>query len=335
MLPNSKIWTAEDYRTLAEDLGQAVVLFHVQVSWWRSTYALTSSAIVVDGHQIKPDDNVKPGRVRVMEANLFRKFGQVENEIRQAAASRAIEIRKYQTYRTKGGELRRESRVVKEDKLVPRIFKDEIQANIDAIKVNKWDPLVQEFGERFDSMIKKFKEEQPLLFKCIENHPSMPGSAEEAKKKFNVWTFPTNIGYRADDLTMEALEKGAGDYLLTIRESIFRQAIENLQTNAKHMLMQLGSLDEKGKVRSTNIENLLSAITMFKSLSSMMPDSGITDLINKAENLLDGTSSKALNANVSNTAEVVSQVLTQITESISADDLLANNVNKKRRKILI
>jgi hypothetical protein len=161
----------------------------------------------------------------------------------------------------------------------------------------------------------------------------LPASGLEAKAKFSVWYCPTNLGYRADDLTREALEAGAGEYLLNIRESIFRQAIDSLKDEAQKVMSILNK--DGGKIRTATIENLSNALSLFKSVANLIPSGDLMPLIVQAEELVNNTDSRELNSKATrDTANAVTDALKQVSDALDSDNMLAT-VNKKRRRIAI
>lgn len=337
MLPNvisqlsQKSWSAEDFQNLAEELSESVVLVHLSIGWWRGMFELKDSAVVIDGQSIPTDSRVKPGKVRVMDDEFRLKFTNVEAELRRTVAVHSIEIKKYQVFKNSEGAMVREARVVKEDKIIPKNFKDKVKNEVERIKTEKWDPLVNRFADQFSEMVAKFKKDYPLPYKQIEKY--LPASGLEAKAKFNVWYCPTNLGYRADDLTREALEAGAGEYLLNIRESIFRQAIDSLKDEAQKVMNILNK--EGGKIRTATIENLSNALSLFKSVGNLIPNGDLMPLIVQAEELVNNTDSRELNSKAArDTANAVTDVLKQVSDALDSDNMLAT-VNKKRRRIAI
>lgn len=320
----------ESYKNLVEELGQVVVLAKVKICRWRGKFSLKTTKITVNHEEINDTTRLKPVQAQVINDLYEKKFNSLESEIRASIKKYALFIKSYVPYKTATGDTAHVEVIESDDHIVPKKFADKIRQDIYEIKVNRWDPLVEEFINDYDKVIAEFKEKHPILYTAVSH--KFPKSADDLRPLFTVRYSERPLGVNADDLTREALERGAGDYFTAIRESIFRQPVEALKASVNSIIESLNK--ENGVVKNTMIDNALKSFEVFKSVGSIIPSEDLTGLLNEAENLLQNSTVKDLNQKeLTYTSELVSTVLTKLSKAVDADDLLAK-ANKPRKRLI-
>jgi hypothetical protein len=324
--------TAE-YQSLAAELGKVVVLAKVKVRRWRGHYTLKNVKVKVGTTEVEPGDRVSRPYAIVLPSTWEKAFNVIEGRLRRVVAKHAMPIKTYAPYTAKDGSTQYVETVDDDDHIIPKEFSATVRADVDKIVVGEWEPLVTKFVSEYDSIIEGYAKEYPDDYAQVSN--MLPASAEAVRPAFSVRFSERPLGVSADDLTREALEKGAGDYLSTVRESIFRQAADGLKESVGHLLSRLA---DKTLIKKATLENVASAISVFKSVADLMPAGDLMPLLKKAENLLNDHSVKEVNQStlhgVGDVAAQLSGALSAVATSVDAADLL-EKAQRRQRKIAL
>jgi hypothetical protein len=321
-LPSDGVHTAEEYRSLAERLSQSVMRAGVSVRWWRGRVTLTGATVEYAGRQLTREDGVRPQPIYILPAEWETRFRRLEDEIRRVIYRRRVQVYAYDLAApppvTAPGtvpgnaedQLEEQRTLLSSDNIVPASAKDVIRSEISQIVRERWQPLVNEFVAAYPDILAAARTRyDAAIWTAVENQSptqaALPGY-------FKVVFLPLPLGVRADDLTVEALQDGAGDYLVALRESMIRQMIGTLRDASENLVARIR---EKGVVKTGTLEAVTSALANFRSFAGAMDADSISSQLAEAERLLSSASPTEINRS---SRHGVGDIATRINEVVEA-----------------
>lgn len=321
-----QVKTQAEYESLITQLGKEVSLAHAKISRWRGQYTIRPTKILVDNDELEVGDDRTT--TPLLPADWNKRFASVEGVLRRLISKRCIPIKSWTPYKDVNGEVRYFSQTEKDEHVVLKEDAKLIREEFSKLVVEQWDPLVTEFVETYPSIINDYKTTNPKKFLIVGK--SFPDPT--AIRLFFRASFRERpLGISKDDLTLDALNRGAGEWLDTIRTSIIKENIDNLNTAVENLFHGL----EAGKLKSASITSVTAAIQMFKGFASCVDAGDLVPRLNQAEAMMRGMTSQELNASatkgLSNAADRVKAVLGNLVAGIDTESLL--NGDRRQRRI--
>lgn len=322
-LTGEGVRTAEEYRSLAESLSQSVMRVHVKVCRWRGLIPLPGATVEYNGTRLTEEDGVKAQPFPVMPDTWKRRFATLENTIRSVVKRRCIQIYAYNlgaapvVENEEDGGAEEEQMLLSSDNIVDMSSKDALKAELDEIVRTRWNPLVEEFVTAYPQILVDRKAAvSPAIREAIDAHAL---TQEAVRARFRVIFMPLPLGVRADDLTVAALQEGAGDYLVALRESLVRQTLGNLRTASENLM---GKIRERGVVRGGTLESVERALSRLRSFASALDVTELDSQLAAAEELLKSTDPREVNQSsrhgVGDIAERINAALVGIVREADA-----------------
>lgn len=226
-LTGTGVRTAEAYRSLAESLSQSVMRVHVKVCRWRGHIQLQGATVEFNGVRLSAADGVKAQPYPLLPDTWKRRFTTLENTLRSAVRRRCIQIYAYNlsamnvpdvdTDLEEDG-IDEQHALISSDNIIATSSKNELRQELNELVRDRWNPLVDEFVAAYPTILEERKSSvNAAIREAIEQHAP---SQAAVRSCFKVIYMPLPLGIRADDLTIETLQDGAGDYLVALRESL-------------------------------------------------------------------------------------------------------------------
>lgn len=325
------VHTAEEYRSLAEHLSQSVMRAGVSVRYWRGRVSLKGATVEYAGKTLTKEDGVRPPPICVLPREWQTRFRHVEDMIRRTVYRRRIQVYGFDF----GGSVVDESTadvderrtLLSSDNIVPTSAKDEIRAEIGNINRDHWRPLVAEFIEAYPGILESVRaKSDPAVWDAITK--SVPAQTN-LHAFFDVVFLPLPLGVRADDLTVEALQDGAGDYLVALRESVIRTTIGTLREASENLVSRIR---DKGVVKAGTIEAVTQALANFRAFAGAMDATEVATQLTAAEELLKSADPTEINRSsrhgLGDIAERINEALGAVTRSV--DQAASPRRNQRR-----
>lgn len=331
---NKGVETVDEYRRLVDQLGKEICLCRVRVRRWRGRVSLTGAEVKAgDLSFTAGEDDVSTPSFFILPQSWGKQFDSVEGALRRALERKTVRAQITAKMTLADGSISTLADVLSDDAIVPRSSVESVRQEINSIIQDRWAPLVNGLVTDWDSIIQDLKEKKPHIYEKFAGR--LPANADALRPAFKVVFLELPLGLSADSLTVEALRKGAGEYLDAIRDSIIGQNVDRVREVAKTMLARIQA---GGGLRMDTLTSFAEAVSAFKSFAGAMSASDALPMLEQAEALLKETGVKEINADAKQGASGVAQQIAQVMDGVLKvmDQKVAQALqNKSQRRILL
>lgn len=318
-------------KTVAQQLGKVLSRIIITVERYRGNVVILGSKVKIGDKEFETDSDIKPSVANLLTTEFNKDFSRVESRLRNVAGARVYRPVAYSPRKDPDtNEIIYKERKVSSDLIVAKEYIDEIFDKFDRIVVEDWNPLVDRFLNCWSDMIEAFRVRKPEVYEFIKD--SIPKSLTDLRDEFVADRYELALGVDVNDLTVAAVQRGMGKYLESVRESVFRQAIDKLKDNVNYVTELLTK--ENGRVTRKTLENAMDAMAMFKSVATLMPADDVVSLINAAEMQIANTPVNEINKNIGAAGDKINELMQAISNKVNANEMLEMS-NRRQRKIAI
>jgi len=330
----TNVVTVGDYRSLAEELAQHVCRVTVHVHRWRGRYLLPGATVDINGLQLVAGESVSTPALRVIPQTWDRRLAQVESRLRSVASRYTIPIQSYQSMPTAGGDTTVVKRLLTDDKIIPQARVEGVRRQFHELVEEQWTPLVNEFLAALPEILAQFQEKQPRQWELVKDH--LPAGADAVRGLFAAHIAVLPLGISVDDLTVEALERGAGTFLDGVRQSLINETVGRLVDATQDLQARIAA---KEVVRSSQVQSVTDALASFRSFAQALGPTPerLEQLLNDTDRLLMTVDIKDINSssrhNIGNVAQHVGNTLAQLAGQ-ARDAFLSPGTSNQRRLLV-
>lgn len=326
--------TAEEYKRLVEEIGDEIVLCRVRVRRWRGRYHLDDVVIkTTDGLDLEKGEDVDDPAGRLLPRAWEKRFSAVESALRAVTAG-GVRIAAATYVTLADGSTQKDEEVIDDGAVIPRPMLEKVRQKFQQIVIDRWAPLVNELIASWPKVVADLERDKKQLFDKVKG--KLPADVNALRSAFKVSFSERPLGLSADKLTVEALERGAGEYLDALRDSIVSQSAERLKASAQGVLERIKS---GGGLKKESVEAFSEALFAYRSFgAAIKAPQEIEAALKKAEAALSGVSHKEINADAKHKstglADEVAKVLEGVGKAMDAQLLAAYKAKSQRQIIL-
>lgn len=332
--PVNSVTDLAGYKSLVEELGQHVSLVTVHIRRWRGCFNLREATIQVQNVFMNAGDGVSSPSLYVMPDLWRKRFNKIEQRLRGVADRYTIPIQNYTPIRLSDGTTEVLVDRVSLDKVVPRKKEEIVRSTFYELVNEQWLPAIHAFLQEYPQILEDFKLHQADRYALVKE--KLPAQAQDIRRLFCASLSIRPFGLNLDDLTLESLERGAGEYLDNIRTSLLQETAGRLIQAAERLRERIGS---KEVIQKSHLVAVTEALANFRNFSAALGQTpaALDQVLREAEKAMMTTEVKDVNASakhaVGNAAAVVGNLLGALVQKV--DDAFSGEGAGNRRRLLL